>query len=86
VMRNVEDWGLYISSTSGSNIVFSNNVCYSMSTVAAAYSGVNIVATTGVHTISGNYFFVSSSTAASFINISDAVPVLRLHPSKYKLK
>lgn len=72
-LHDFEDYGMTISSTSGSNIVFSNNICYNLNTAAVASSRtIDISATSGVHTISGNYFLACSCASnGNVILLSD---------------
>jgi len=77
-VHDTEDWGVYLVSTSGSNIVFSNNICDNLNTVAASStSGLFVTASSGISTISNNYFFRLSAnntfaTANYPIKLADA--------------
>lgn len=65
-LHDMEDWGIYISSGSGSNITVSDNVCYNLNSAAAASSqSLNVNASTGQSVITGNYF-IGCSASSSF--------------------
>jgi hypothetical protein len=71
-IHDTEDWGMYLISASGSNIVISNNVFYNLNTAAALNSAsVYITATSGTTTFTNNICLLLYCYSYGAINLAD---------------